>query len=68
MDIERELQTWRTKLMAWKDTAVENAILLELAIKEMVKNRDIPTQLVETVDTISMISSDIEVFIIIQVY
>lgn len=68
MDIERELQTWRTKLMAWKDTAVENAIVLELVIKEMVKDRDIPTQLVETVDTISMISSEIEVFIIIQVY
>jgi hypothetical protein len=51
--------------MAWKDTAVAKAIVLDLMIKEimMVKNKDkIPAQLVELVDNISMISFDIEVF------
>lgn len=53
--------------MAWKDTAVEKAIILNLMIKKMAKNKDnIPTQLVEPVNNISMISSDIEVFVIIR--
>ena len=72
MDIEkkgRELQTWRTKSMAWKDTAVAKAIALDLILKDMVKNKDkIPTQLVEPGNNISMISSDIKVFIIIRLY
>lgn len=44
-----------------------NAIVLDLMIKEMVKNKDqIPTQLVESVDNISRISSEVEVFAIIS--
>ena len=70
MDIEkkgRELQTWRTKSMAWKDTAVAKATVLDQIIKEMTNDKDkIPAQLVESVNNISMISSDIEVFVIIR--
>ena len=73
MDIEksgRELQIWRTKSMAaWKYTAEANAIVLQLMIKGMAENKDeIPTQLVESVNIISLIPSDIEVFAIIQLY
>lgn len=72
MDIEkkgRELQTWRTKSMAWKNTAEAKATVLDLTIKNMAKNEGkIPTQLLEPVNNIIMISSDIEVFVIIRLY
>lgn len=55
--------------MAWKVTAKAKAVVLDLMIKEMVKNKDkIPTQLVEPVNNISIISSDIEVLVIIRLY
>jgi hypothetical protein len=55
--------------MSWKDTAEANAAVLNLIIKEMVKNKDkIPTHLVGPVNNISMISSDIEVFVINRLY
>lgn len=55
--------------MAWKDTAAANAIVLDLMIKEMVQNEDrIPNQLVEPVSNISMVLSDIEVFVTIRLY
>lgn len=47
----------------WKDTAMEESDVLDLMIREMVKNEDrIPTQLVEPVGNILMILSDIEVY------
>ena len=56
-------------MAAWKYTAEANAIVLQLMIKGMAKNKDeIPTQLVESVNIISLIPSDIEVFAIIQLY
>ena len=51
--------------MAWKNTSEESANILDLMIKGMAKNSDeIPAQLVEPLDNILMILSDIEVFAI----
>lgn len=62
---ETELQIWQTKSMAWKNTSEESANILDLMIKGMARNSDeIPAQLVEPLDNILMISSDIEVFAI----
>ena len=55
--------------MAWKNTAEAKATVLDLTIKNMAKNEGkIPTQLLEPVNNIIMISSDIEVFVIIRLY
>ena len=55
--------------MSWKDTAEANDTVLNLMIRKMVKNTDeIPTHLIEPVNNISMISSDIEVFVFIRLY
>jgi hypothetical protein len=54
--------------MAWKNTAMGSAIVLDLIIKKMVNKDKIPTQLVESVHNISIISSDIEVFTVIRLY
>jgi hypothetical protein len=66
-----KLQTRRTKTMAWKDTSDARAIVLDLMIKEMAKNKDkIPSRLVEPLNIISMFSSDIDskVLVIVRLY
>ena len=55
--------------MAWKNTSEEKASMLDRMIKGMAMNSgEIPARLVEPLDNILMISSDIEVFVVFRHY